>query len=426
MAQVYSNSYCNIAAAFARDRTYGCFAKRDPTTIKPLNLDLVWGPRPGICLAVPQSYWHKAIFKTPLHQRAWVCQERYLSPRNVYFCDTQLHWECSELCANETFPHGIPFPIPSKFGETGGKPSKSLEPEGHDAYRFGYPPAPELNVFDMWNSIVTRYTRGCLTYPTDKLVAISGLATRLQKLTNSRYLAGLWERHLADQLLWVSYGSESDDNLGVPGTVGDCYIAPIWSWASADGHVSEVCSIRHADYRDILVQLLAAHVDLADGNNPFGQVTGGYLQLRSALAKSKLQLKQSSPSYSVNIHYGGIEICDVAQLDCRREILFTFELTDADSFSYLPVRTSSEEDRTIAHRNRYGIPYIEGLILQSISSKDGLKDKFRRVGWFMMRQSWGAEYFQRACRRQSRKQGLSYADGEEPDAWGPRQVITIV
>lgn len=56
MAQVYSNSYCNIAAAHATDGTHGCFVERNPDLVKPLKVYLNWGPHPGTYYAVQWLY----------------------------------------------------------------------------------------------------------------------------------------------------------------------------------------------------------------------------------------------------------------------------------------------------------------------------------------------------------------------------------
>lgn len=40
--------------------------------------------------------------------RAWALQERLLSKRVLHLADKQMYWECNELKASETFPHGLP------------------------------------------------------------------------------------------------------------------------------------------------------------------------------------------------------------------------------------------------------------------------------------------------------------------------------
>lgn len=54
-----------------------------------------------------------------------------------------------------------------------------------------------------WNSLVTSYTKGDLSFSADKLVAFSAIAETVGR--SSRYLAGLWESELPCNLLWKGY-----------------------------------------------------------------------------------------------------------------------------------------------------------------------------------------------------------------------------
>ena len=47
------------------------------------------------------------IEKTELNRRGWVLQERYMSPRTVYFGREQLFWECRQFQACESMPSGL-------------------------------------------------------------------------------------------------------------------------------------------------------------------------------------------------------------------------------------------------------------------------------------------------------------------------------
>ncbi|KAF2705139.1 hypothetical protein K504DRAFT_494482 [Pleomassaria siparia CBS 279.74] len=121
MGEVYSNSYCNIAAAHAADGTHGCFIERDPRLVKPLKVELDWGPKPGTYYAIQWLYW----------------------PR---------------------LPPGV------------GRPEKSLDPhlDGAALRRAqGLSNVPRLDAFSLWDRIVYNYSSGKLTNSTDKLVALS-------------------------------------------------------------------------------------------------------------------------------------------------------------------------------------------------------------------------------------------------------------
>ena len=90
-----------------------------------------------------------------------------------------------------------------------------------------------LNTFsNCWYDIVEPYTRGRLTYESDKLVALSGIVSEVSKSTGYTYLAGLWKEQPLTDLLWFSTEGPSK-RLGKESKS----IAPTWSWASLEGTV---------------------------------------------------------------------------------------------------------------------------------------------------------------------------------------------
>ena len=83
----------------------------------------------------------------------------------------------------------------------------------------------------IWANLVRQYTRCKLTEPNDKLVAISGLAQRIKEETGFRYHAGLWEQTILYDLCWFRSRR--------PKSRLPEYRAPSWSWASAEGVISD-------------------------------------------------------------------------------------------------------------------------------------------------------------------------------------------
>ena len=57
---------------------------------------------------------------------------------------------------------------------------------------------------NIWQSLVEEYTKRKITYPRDRLPAISGIASKLRLDGNchGRYAAGLWEGDLDFQITW--------------------------------------------------------------------------------------------------------------------------------------------------------------------------------------------------------------------------------
>lgn len=215
MKHVYQNSFLTIAATKAADATGGLFVDRNPDLVQISTARASW-PREleGDYLFVEDA-WELELLDSPLLKRAWVCQERLLSPRVLHFGRSQMYWECQDLDACETFPENLPPECdPSSTLES----KRLLLLKDGDFYN------------DYWSRIITLYSKGNLTRISDKCVAFAGIVEEIQGVAQSRYLAGLWEHNLEQQLLWyVSYNPPA----GRPST----YLAPSWSWLSIDGGV---------------------------------------------------------------------------------------------------------------------------------------------------------------------------------------------
>ncbi len=82
--------------------------------------------------------------------------------------------------------------------------------------------------------VVESYSRGKLTAPTDKLIALMDIEVEVARATRFTYLWGLWGERLLTDLLWFGIdgrGTRLLDEHGLP-------VAPTWSWASIDGAVA--------------------------------------------------------------------------------------------------------------------------------------------------------------------------------------------
>ncbi|KAF2187679.1 HET-domain-containing protein, partial [Zopfia rhizophila CBS 207.26] len=222
MANVYKNGYCNIAAMSAVDSDGGCFSRRDPGLLKPVLVQSYWaGFKNGLWNWKFQRHLrhiYDEIESSPLHMRGWVLQERLLSPRNLHFGEHMIYWECRQSVASE---NSIPRDPNSKPLIFSGESKINMIPD--DGY------------LGKWQKSVEQYTAASLTYPTDKLVAISALAREMQQIFehgtdfNCKYLAGLWSPYLAQQLLWYpTHPSKIKQRRND---------TPSWTWASLDGPV---------------------------------------------------------------------------------------------------------------------------------------------------------------------------------------------
>ncbi|KAM7196273.1 Heterokaryon incompatibility protein (HET) domain containing protein [Naviculisporaceae sp. PSN 640] len=390
MGNVYSNSYCNIAAAHAVNGSGGCFTDRDPLCVQPVTFPVDW-QQPHKFFTVPK--W--CLDSTPLSRRAWVCQEIYLAPRCVYFCADQIYWQCADLSANESFPRGHP----SLKLLNANYQSLDLDHFKDTRGRLIMPPLANRGsrVFDLWEQIICNYSKGELTFDCDKLVAISGLGRRLHKYTECRYLAGLWEKHLPYHLLWeVKGGSSTRRYKG--------YIAPSWSWASIKGEIGVTYPlVRYRDEHDVVVQILKADITLTDPNDPFGSVNDGYIRMECYLLQGSgpyLPVPHKFKLYSTpdGLTFGHGCCQDPSSKD-RMAIFYHIDVVeqppdnmesysesrmDTNSLWFVPI-TAATEDEVNQVRSRYPhgpiMPIIEGLVLAAV---DKGQNVFRRIGRFYM------------------------------------------
>ncbi|KAI1073727.1 HET-domain-containing protein [Whalleya microplaca] len=226
MHSVYRHGFLNIAALGAYDDQVGCFFDRDPTLVAPTIVNLQ--PRIGGVASFyrfegERESWRSTFKGEPLLSRAWVLQERLLATRNLYFGSKQVFWECCGTNCCETVPNHPLVPVDNSK-EFKKYTWKSLI----DAQR-------TTGTSTDWSDVVEAYCQCNLTFSSDKLVALSGLAKRMgDRLSHlgpgcDTYLAGLWKHTMPRSLLW----QPKTQGHRVP-----AYRAPSWSWASLDGEIS--------------------------------------------------------------------------------------------------------------------------------------------------------------------------------------------
>lgn len=225
MGGIYSGSFISIAANPAADSEGGLFALRNPLEITPcivkLENEARGGQRKLCALSVEDHQMRSFLATTRLNQRAWVFQERVLAPRTVHFSDRKIVWQCGRLLATEIDLYNDIEKLGMSYLMRG------CHVLGDFSYRWSHE----------WGHAVENYSSGRLTYDSDKLVAIAGVAKYFFSKVNAaadpplKYLAGLWNRDLAVSLLW--YSLEPEYFRSRP----QHYRAPRWSWAAVTGRI---------------------------------------------------------------------------------------------------------------------------------------------------------------------------------------------
>ncbi|EMC91824.1 hypothetical protein BAUCODRAFT_52925, partial [Baudoinia panamericana UAMH 10762] len=230
MDEVYGSSYINIAAANASNSAEGLFRHRRTALLPPSVVRLRWRGEEFRCNVLREDMMQGDLLSEPLHRRAWVFQERMLSPRTVHFGGRQVTWQCPELTACESMPNGLPAGVNDMSPEE--RVWRSVLPDIKSEAILTDVQTAELR--RMWQVAVSAFTNCNLTVQADKLPAIAGVAKLIGKALGEEYVAGLWKYGLAEQLAWRVRNcrtSEGKPSRRQGQSLSD-YRAPSWAWAS--------------------------------------------------------------------------------------------------------------------------------------------------------------------------------------------------
>lgn len=217
-----------------------------------------------------------------LLSRGWVLQETFLPHRALHFLPDEVTWKCASAskCECQLRPHDkLPH-----------NPLDLEEPRQIDT----------KNLKEFWREIVEQYTQRQLTYHSDRLAALAGLAKRAHSGgPDSVYYAGLWSDALPSTLLWVvAWRFQSEGGSGYASHRIEPQIAPTWSWASVTGRIEFVFWHRNYDRG----RWAHSAPDLTDiqfccspaGKNKYGTVSDGKLTARGFLCQVHLSLTGGS------------------------------------------------------------------------------------------------------------------------------------
>ena len=270
MGSLYKHSLLTIAAIDASDGRDGFLARRTPPCAMPYKTSHpIDGCQQGeLWVSAWAPPFADSVDEGPLNQRSWTMQERLLSARILHFGKYLLMWECRMQTESE----GDPSTRQIKFLNSKSGNMVSYEPTHFEQLLFQEVTSPlqRDGLIDIWHAIVDQYSHRSLSYVTDKLPAISGLASEFQRITGDEYCAGLWRRDFPHTLCWEP---------SLPCKEPSMYLAPSWSWASLETGVSYPGFSKH---RKSHVELLEVKVS-ASGLNPLGRVKNGFIRLSGRL-----------------------------------------------------------------------------------------------------------------------------------------------
>ncbi|KAI1385787.1 heterokaryon incompatibility protein-domain-containing protein [Hypoxylon trugodes] len=220
MDRIYANSHVTIFVLTSKS----C---QDGFLLRPSHPRRIKVPYDPIAATVSEFYEleHAAIYDHPSpaiwnesnlennewNTRGWTFQEQLMPARMMYFGNSGMYFSCSNRLYS-----GV-----------------EQEPQSlilHNILSL----RNATSLYQAWyNHIAKLYSSRKITYTSDTLPALSGLARQFASAASDQYVAGLWKRDLLHDLFWVlhhpTYKSlaELTKSLIEP----QIYIAPSWSWA---------------------------------------------------------------------------------------------------------------------------------------------------------------------------------------------------
>ncbi|KAH8753664.1 heterokaryon incompatibility protein-domain-containing protein [Hyaloscypha finlandica] len=260
MGQIYSNSYVTILAASSPSSLVPFLTSRETIVCEGVNIRFGKDHYVGV-----RNIGGTDHSDQPLHHRGWAFQEEILSTRIIRFTRKEVKWECQTLSCCECGAH----PLHDM------KEAENLQHTNSDIQQH-------------WYNLVEQYSYRSLTFSCDKLPAVAGIAAVAHQKFGCRYLAGLWEKTLIQDLAWRR---KSGLLLETPRDISQRL--PTFSGASVDEGIEYaflptgfLTPEKNAIIRSTSIELTGA--------NPFGQVEGGSIVL-------------DAPVVEVNLRYHSVE-----------------------------------------------------------------------------------------------------------------------
>jgi hypothetical protein len=344
MYDVYCNSYLTLSA-MSYENSFRGFQEVRPEDVPPQQPICPLPAYPGTYVYARSMVDHESR-NDYLKYRGWAFQELLLSPRVLHLTSTAMAFECDTRTTLERGPGSD-----SLFGYDPGR--KRLVYKAAQSTRTKF--------YDRWLRIVQSYSQLALTYDTDRLPALSGIACFVASQTNDEYIAGLWRKDIVAGLLWYVHPAQP---------VSSNYIAPTWSWAST----AAVWTLDPTRRQFLQLNVVDVHAELAT-SNPYGEISAASVTVSGPLKPCVTsQLIKKGQRYFVL--RGTVPVAVRFALDVS-------QITSVKSKQLwcLDCTVSKEEDiaiaRTTNRRETFFRPH--GLVLERVHEE---KEVYKRIGVF--------------------------------------------
>ncbi|KAI0548162.1 heterokaryon incompatibility protein-domain-containing protein [Xylaria curta] len=280
MSRIYRNSYVTITAALATDSDQGFLHDRE--FVSAIQGEIV--PRlPFRCSSdvmgsVGLLKFTVTRFRDPIVSRGWTFQEQMMSPRLLVYGTLGVYWQCLERSEPEEQP---------SMGSAG-RLSRGWIVRIRQALHTQDPSSlltKDDSEGDRWEKIVEEYSSRELTYPHDKLSALSPIAAAFGR-PDSRYVAGLWADRLVRYLLWRSQNPDSASRLSST-------VAPSWSWASLAGNIIFNFSPQNPSLWNELVEVVSCGATPKYAVNSYGETIRAWLVVRGYISTTEVDINMA-------------------------------------------------------------------------------------------------------------------------------------
>lgn len=327
LADIYENAEFTVAAEFVEGGAQddGCFLLRKD--VKEIVID-EGATNTVSSVFIRREYGHSKLKGGGLATRGWCVQEKLLSRRLIRFRPSDIFFECASGIRCECLALGINLAEAGNHSDSVDKwnPTAGImcrhdrDQPGPDGKGTGGDQDWEQSIHAAWRTAVRASSRTALTFETDRLPAMSGMASRMPHDIFGVYLAGLWGSYLPDELLW----SPEDDGQAPRRSTESgsySYIAPSFSWASLPGvsidwpgqdprnwwHIQRAPERVDADPSAFIRKAVVLEVkNVPSTIDPLGKVTwkegegGGFIRLRTRIAAIRKGVYEGRPRSRFN------------------------------------------------------------------------------------------------------------------------------
>lgn len=390
MAQIYNRSTLTISASRAPSSETGFLQGTNADDDTRSGFVSICHPRGlgryYLSQRAPESSSYLTdVERGPLNSRGWTLQERILSRRSIFFGAAQMHWECQTTRYSQNTQLE-----PQEFDKMTGGVSSLRSILNLDAGT-GTGATSEQDTLNLWYEVLAQFVKRNLTFPDDKLPALSGIVSVFDKALpgpapgnrtnnedgNTSYVAGLWKQDIPRGLMWMI---PPQPKMRVPS----------WSWSCVDSQVWLMRTMKQpvCDISSISVTVKAM------GNNCYGRVESAILSFEG-LIREVPRLEKRAPSFpewdkeKKNLYPNSLlkddcgEVIGKAYLD--EESFETMETgTFADGYTVFVLQI--RHNRDVSHGNGKA----EALLVCVVDEDEGIYERVGVVETELVTRDWEA------------------------------------